>query len=105
MPVYEYKCLKCQKKFEIMQKFSDKPLEICPDCKGRIKKLISNTSFILKGTGWYATDYASTDRKKAVDAEKNANGGKTADSIEQPKSEAKTESPVKAEPKVKSAGS
>lgn len=65
MPIYEYECLNCSKQFEVMQKFSDKPLRRCPACGGRVHKLISRTSFILKGTGWYATDYASPERKKA----------------------------------------
>lgn len=57
MPLYEYQCLSCEKIHEIMQRFSDSPLEECPDCKGKIKKLISLSSFSLKGTGWYVTDY------------------------------------------------
>lgn len=59
MPIYEYECLNCSKEYEIMQKITDKPLSKCPECGGRLHKKISNTSFILKGTGWYATDYAS----------------------------------------------
>lgn len=59
MPIYEYGCTKCGKKLEIMQKFSDAPKTVCPECAGELKKLISNTSFVLKGTGWYATDYAA----------------------------------------------
>ena len=51
-----------------MQKITDKPLSKCPDCGGKLKKMISNTSFVLKGTGWYATDYAS-DKKKRKGAE------------------------------------
>jgi len=50
MPIYEYGCAKCGKTHEIMQKFSDVPLAVCPDCGGEVKKLISNTSFVLKGT-------------------------------------------------------
>lgn len=72
MPIYEYKCLKCEKIHEVMQKFSDEPLSTCPSCGGQLKKLISNSSFILKGTGWYKTDYASPERKKAMEAEKKA---------------------------------
>ena|SRR4030067_1059935 len=59
MPIYEYACEKCNKHFEVMQKITDKSLTTCSDCKGHLKKMISNTSFVLKGTGWYATDYAS----------------------------------------------
>ena len=58
MPIYEYRCQKCSKYFEVIQKFSDTPLKKCPDCKGRLAKLISKASFQLKGTGWYVTDYA-----------------------------------------------
>lgn len=57
MPIYEYQCAKCGT-FEATQRITDKPLGKCPACKGKVKKLISNTSFQLKGTGWYITDYA-----------------------------------------------
>ncbi|HVN71249.1 MAG TPA: FmdB family zinc ribbon protein [Desulfomonilia bacterium] len=58
MPIYEYKCLKCAAEFEAMQKFSDSPLKKCPSCGGAVKRLISRSSFQLKGSGWYLTDYA-----------------------------------------------
>jgi len=58
MPIYEYKCEDCSGEFEIEQKISDKPLKKCPKCGGKVKRLISNTSFVLKGSGWYLTDYA-----------------------------------------------
>jgi putative FmdB family regulatory protein len=77
MPIYEYQCQKCGD-FEVTQKITDKALARCPTCKGKVKKLISNTSFQLKGTGWYVTDYQ---RK-----EKPAADGKAA------KGEAKTDS-------------
>lgn len=57
MPIYEYRCAKCGD-FDAMQKITDKPLRKCPTCKGKVSKLISNTAFQLKGTGWYVTDYA-----------------------------------------------
>ena len=60
MPLYEYKCHKCGKTFETLQKFSDNPLETHPGCGGAVEKLISAPAFHLKGTGWYATDYAKT---------------------------------------------
>ena len=56
MPIYEYECEKCGKILEIMQKFSDAPLSEC-ECHGKLKKLISSSSFHLKGSGWYVTDY------------------------------------------------
>jgi putative FmdB family regulatory protein len=61
MPIYEYKCGKCGT-FEVTQRITGKPLSRCPTCKGKVKKLISNTSFQLKGTGWYVTDYARKDK-------------------------------------------
>jgi putative FmdB family regulatory protein len=57
MPMYEYQCEKCQKVSEVIQKFSDAPLDKCPECGGKVTKLLSRTSFQLKGTGWYASDY------------------------------------------------
>ena len=58
MPIYEYKCIKCRNEFEAMQRFSDSPLKKCPSCGGAVKRLISRSSFQLKGSGWYLTDYA-----------------------------------------------
>jgi len=59
MPIYEYQCKKCGCHVEVFQKFSDPPLAKCEQCKGKVRKLISQSSFHLKGTGWYVTDYAS----------------------------------------------
>ncbi len=58
MPIYEYKCNACGHRFEKLQSFSEEPIKTCPRCGGEVKKLISRSSFILKGSGWYATDYA-----------------------------------------------
>lgn len=57
MPIYEYRCDKCGKEFEEWQKFSDPAVEVCSDCGGKARRLISQSSFVLKGTGWYVTDY------------------------------------------------
>ena len=56
MPIYEYQCKTCGQ-FEIMRKITDAPLKRCPTCHAKVTKLMSNTSFQLKGSGWYATDY------------------------------------------------
>ena len=58
MPLYEYECTQCGQIEEALQKFSDKPLKECRHCSGSLRKLISNSSFHLKGSGWYVTDYA-----------------------------------------------
>lgn len=63
MPIYEYACPKCGE-FEVTQRITENPLKKCPTCKSKVRKLISNTSFQLKGSGWYVTDYA----KKGTDA-------------------------------------
>ncbi|NBT59664.1 zinc ribbon domain-containing protein [bacterium] len=57
MPLYEYDCEGCHQHLEVIQKFSDAPLATCPDCGGKLTKQLSRTSFQLKGSGWYATDY------------------------------------------------
>jgi len=59
MPIYEYECTKCGQQTEALQKFSDSPLTACEMCHGKLKKLISHSTFHLKGSGWYVTDYAS----------------------------------------------
>lgn len=67
MPIYEYTCLKCNAHTEVLQKMTDKPLTRCRKCKGKLEKQWSQTSFQLKGTGWYVTDYAA---KKSDGTEK-----------------------------------
>jgi putative FmdB family regulatory protein len=60
MPIYEYECDACGHHVEALQKFSDPPLTECEACHShKIKKVISQSTFHLKGTGWYVTDYAS----------------------------------------------
>ncbi len=58
MPIYEYQCTKCGEVFEAFQKITDKPLARCKFCSSRVERLISQSSFQLKGSGWYMTDYA-----------------------------------------------
>jgi len=89
MPIYEYTCQKCGT-FEVTQRITDNALTKCPTCRGKVKKLISNTSFQLKGTGWYITDYA---RKGKDGGEgKGKNGSKTSPEKSETKSESKSES-------------
>ena len=57
MPIYEYKCTKCGKEFEEFHSITDDTIPSCSFCKGKAKKLISRSTFHLKGTGWYVTDY------------------------------------------------
>ena len=97
MPIYEYRCEHCGD-FEEMQRITDPPLGRCPKCRRKVKRLISNTSFQLKGTGWYVTDYA---RSGGANGGKGSEGGSTdagdkksdakADAKSNGKSEAKAE--------------
>ena len=65
MPMYEYKCTGCGVEFEVMRKFSDAPVTECAECGGKVEKLISRSSFQLKGGGWYADGYSSTGNSSA----------------------------------------
>jgi putative FmdB family regulatory protein len=66
MPLYEYECeAENGRRFEIIQKFSDEPLTVCPTCGGKVRRLISSPAIQFKGSGWYITDYA---RKSGTDA-------------------------------------
>ncbi len=79
MPVYEYECLDCGRPTEAFQRISDGPLKVCPECGGRLKKLLSNTSFVLKGSGWYLTDYARKPAEKKDAGKKEAKPGTKTD--------------------------
>ena len=84
MPIYEYECQKCGHHAEVLQKFSDPPISRCEKCKGKMRKLISHSTFHLKGTGWYVTDYASkrsdSSAPKTEKTEKKAEKTETASS-------------------------
>lgn len=58
MPIYEYECDKCGAHLEVLQKMGDKALSRCTKCRGKVRKVVSRSSFQLKGSGWYLTDYA-----------------------------------------------
>jgi putative FmdB family regulatory protein len=63
MPLYEYQCEACGHRFEVIQKYSDAPIEACPTCGGAVVKLLSSPAIQFKGTGWYITDYARAGTK------------------------------------------
>ena len=91
MPIYEYQCPKCGL-FEVTQKITVKPIGRCPTCKGKVRKLISNTSFQLKGGGWYLTDYAR--KEKGPKDEKGAKAP-----APETKGDGKADTGAKTEPK------
>jgi putative FmdB family regulatory protein len=103
VPTYEYQCDKCGRTFEVRQRISEPPLESCEACGGKVHRLISSAPFILKGEGWYVTDYPSEARKKALESEKSSAGGdgkkgdgKKGDGKKGEKSEKKDGAPAKA---------
>lgn len=76
MPIYEYKCGKCGV-IEVMQRITEGPLKKCPTCRSKVERQISRGSFILKGSGWYATDYAKKGTSNGSDTA--ASSGTTTD--------------------------
>lgn len=84
MPIYEYRCKKCGEQFEVIQKFSDRPLRSCRSCKGRLEKLISRSSFALKGGGWYAEGYGASKPRRS-------SGSSSSESSKGSKSEGKND--------------
>jgi putative FmdB family regulatory protein len=79
MPIYEYQCDSCGRQFEVMQRMTEPLLASCERCGGQVRRLISQTSFVLKGGGWYVTDYPSESRKKAMSQEKNGESSKASE--------------------------
>src|SRR5881409_3721753 len=91
MPTYEYECLKCKRVFEIRQRISESALKKCDECGGEVHRLLSAAPFILKGEGWYVTDYPSESRKKAREAEKSSSSSSDSASKTETKSETKSD--------------
>jgi putative FmdB family regulatory protein len=77
MPIYEYECTKCGNIKEALQKFSDKPLTKCKHCSGKLNKLVSQSTFHLKGTGWYVTDYADKSKNSDKSSQKKTEESKS----------------------------
>ena len=76
MPIYEYACAACGKRHEVLQKMSEEPLSVCPDCgAAELRKLVSKAGFRLKGTGWYETDFKDSKRHNVVRDESSDAGG------------------------------
>ena len=96
MPIYEYKCGHCSETFEVLQKFSDEPLTECVLCsEGPVKKLISASSFVLKGAGFYVNDYKKKDapsEKKSSDSSSSSSSSTDSSSSTSSASESKTSS-------------
>jgi putative FmdB family regulatory protein len=107
MPIYEYACEKCKSEFEVEQRITDDPVKTCPQCKSRkVKRLISKTSFVLKGGGWYSDLYSSGKGKDAKSAEtagasESKDSEKSPDSKTEPKEKTKSGGETKDKSKAK----
>lgn len=104
MPLYEYQCDACAHRFEVIQKYSDAPIAVCPKCGGPVVKLLSSPAIQFKGSGWYITDYAKSGKTESGGTE-SANAAK-AEAKSETKTETKTETTTetKSEPKSESKG-
>lgn len=85
MPTYGYRCTNCGHQFEIRQKVSDDPLKVCPECQGKLTKVLYPTGVIFKGSGFYSTDYKGSGKS-------SANGSGSSEAKPETKSESKPES-------------
>ena len=104
MPTYEYECGGCHRTFEIRQRISEPPLTTCDVCGGAVHRLLSAAPFILKGEGWYVTDYPSESRKKAREAEKSSSSASDSSPKTETKSETKSETKTDTKTDTKSSG-
>jgi putative FmdB family regulatory protein len=92
MPLYEYECeAENGRRFEIIQKFSDAPLTVCPSCGGTVRRLISSPAIQFKGSGWYITDYA---KKSGTDAGKESKSSSTPSSSDSSSSSSSSSTPA-----------
>ncbi len=98
MPIYEYQCTKCGEVFEAFQKITDEPLTSCKFCNSKVEKLISHSSFQLKGSGWYLTDYARRSSSSAMDKPKSTS--ESTDKTETSKSSSEKSTEKSSESKV-----
>jgi len=104
MPLYEYECNACAHRFEVIQKYSDPPIEICPKCGGAVSKLFSSPAIQFKGSGFYLTDYGRGGKSdmgtESAKAAKESSG--SSESTSETKSDAKTETKTETKAETKS---
>jgi putative FmdB family regulatory protein len=92
MPLYEYQCDACAHRFEVIQKFSDAPIAVCPKCGGQVTKLMSSPAIQFKGTGWYITDYARAGKSDPGAGPGKGESGSNSSSSNESKSEGSSDS-------------
>jgi putative FmdB family regulatory protein len=100
MPLYEYLCDACAHRFEVIQKYSDAPIDVCPKCAGSVHKLLSSPAIQFKGSGWYITDYARAGKKdsattssgKSESSDRSESSSASSESKSESKNEGKSDS-------------
>ena len=105
MPLYEYQCETCAHRFEVIQKFSDAPIDVCPKCGGSpVMKLLSSPAIQFKGSGWYITDYAKQGSRDSKDSKDHAPATSSpSESKSETKPEAKTDTKTETKTETKTA--
>lgn len=92
MPIYEYVCKHCSHHFEILQKMSDEPVRVCPECQATaVERMVSAAGFQLKGTGWYATDFKNSSKPAEHTTDKTTSAPVSADASTKQVSASKTD--------------
>ena len=97
MPLYEYLCDACGHRFELIKKYSDPPLEVCPKCGGAVHKLQSAPAFQFKGTGWYVTDYAKKDQTAGSKEDSSSKDSETKDASAKSEQDGKSDGSEKSD--------
>jgi putative FmdB family regulatory protein len=91
VPIYGYRCNSCGHEFEVYQRMSDDPVEVCPNCQGKVNRKLYPTGVVFKGSGYYSTDYKDSGKSSASSNGSDASTGST-ESKSEPKSESKSDS-------------
>jgi len=82
LPIYGYRCNNCGHQLEVLQKFSDERLKVCPQCQGKLTKVVYPAGVIFKGSGFYKTDYKATDSSSSANGSSEGTGGKSESKVE-----------------------
>src|SRR5215210_1041217 len=102
MPLYEYECEACAHRFEVIQKYSDPPVDVCPRCGSVVRKLFSSPAIQFKGTGWYITDYARAGKSDTASSGSSPGKGESKGEASSSESKADSKSETKSESKAES---
>jgi putative FmdB family regulatory protein len=103
MPTYGYRCSKCGHQFEIIQRITEEPLTACPECQGKLSKMLYPVGISFKGSGFYTTDYKGSDKGSDGSSSNGSTPSKDGSSESKPetKSESKTETKSESKPDAK----